>query len=1393
MATKVTDPALLAILNGGSAPATALATPPADQGAPAADTATAGQQNPDGSYSPAKVVIHLAPKKVTDPAILQQLNAPDQAAAPTGLYNNATAGVNDALYRVAGAPVDLANSALRLGAAGLHALGGPDIELPVDTAGGHQSIADAMAHVGVNDPSKVVSGGEGDTLARAAGSGLGYAVAPEAALAALSKLGVVGPAAVQLLAHLAGKAETPGAVAANAAAGAVSGTAAQGASDVAPEPLKPLAATLGGLAGGAVAAGANAVPGMVRAGGKLASDFAAPLTQAGREGVAGQTLVDAATNPAAVKQSIADAGSDLVPGSKPTTFQQTGDMGLGALERGVAARNPAEFNQRRADQNTARTSAVEGIQATGAPEQVVPAVRQHVANVQNQADASVAAQQQQAVAADAANGPGLTPEASGDALRSAYEGARSNTKADERALWDAVDPDKTLALAPEQTTAAAAKIQAEIPASAKPPAGEEAAVYGVLNQYGDVVPFSELTAVQSRLKGAMREEVLANGDSPAYRRMTQLNNAIQGDLETAVASKVAQDGHAGGAGQMAPADAVAARAGRLGTPNADTSAIYTPSGRRVGVDYRVIDASQAIPSQLPDMRANPAYPPALQPRSRDRAASELQVAKIAGNLQPERLGVSPSAAEGAPILGPDNMVESGNARMLALQRMHDQNGPAAASYRQFLQSQGFSTDGMKAPVLVRMRTTPLSDAERVRFAQEANASPTLSMSASERAGADAARLDGATLGLYRGGDVASAENRDFVRSFLKNVTHNGEEGAFVTRDGSLSLEGAQRVRSALLRSAYDDAPLIEALADAGDENVRSFGAALSSVAGDMARLKHGIKDGRIDPGADVSTVFVAAAKFVQDARKRGVSLPDALAQQDAFNNTSADVVKVLQFAYGDSLAGRISRSRFEEIARAAVSEAEQQTTEARLFGQASSVSEILSGASARYGRQNGTSSRIAYGPGDIGAGGGESGAPAPGLTADATGQGSADRSKQIIGGEDLQPNFDQAALDRLSAARAATKSRVETFDNKTLAPIRARPGKTSPYNMGASAVPERIFFPGQKSADAINTYRAAVGDAHALPILEQYAVDRLRRTALRDDGTLDPGKIAQFRRAHADALRSFPALDAKFADAAKASDALAETATAAKASVDAAQQGAIGKILGLSDPADVTRTIGRIFARQDAIKEMSGLRRAITGNRDAEEGLRKAVVDHILDRFVSNTEAATSGLGTVKSDQFQTFVAQNKGALNAAGFTNADLDLMDNVAADLQRANRSIAAVKLPGGSNTTQDILASKANDAPATMIMKIVAATALGGGAGSVVGGPVIGTAAGIATGVLGVLRQQGVAKIDDLVRQAMLDPQLARMLMMKVKPEQVKAAAVSIGQRFRRSSLAGAAAAQ
>jgi ddrB-like ParB superfamily domain len=1330
-----------------------------------------------------------ADRSAGDDWIIPHETGKSKPSALTEAALHGPARFNSAVATFAGLPVDAATWAVNKGIQGVNALAGHPVANTLgDLPGGSESIKRGMGALNINTdnlpPAQTTLG----QLSGAAGEGAGMMVGPEAALGAAGRAGLsLAPRVMDAARGIFGSAESLPSMATNALVGAGGGAAGQAAEDWVPEPYKPLANMAGNLVGGGMTAaagvgGRKGIEAAIDAG----SYYARPFTEAGREAAAADTLGSRSTSREALRDTLDNLPDETVSGSRPTTFQATGDMGLGALERETATQNPAEFMQRRAEQNAARLEALHGLEAGGSPADVSNALRQQFHSLDEMTADAVGRSTDQATGqAEALGGHGTT-EGYGASLRDSAAQARAAAKQDERALWRAVDPDNSLVLPVASVKQSAAKVYGQVPATARPISGEEAAIRETVKALPPATKFADVAALRSRVSAAMRDELLSSGQSPAYARLSQLRGAIEGALSGAVEKTAAQDSKAVAAGRV---DSSETMAGRLAQTIREGSSapqvggsVYTPSGRQVGVNYEVVPGSSLVTSHGRDMQTNPDYPAELQPRDRSRAASDIQVSHIARNLQPERLGPSASAGEGAPIVGPDNVVESGNARTMAIQRAHADNTPSSAAYREYLEAHGFSTSDIPDPVLIRRRTSTLAPGERQRLTEEANASPMLTMSASERAAADAKRLPDSALDSLHEGDINSVDNRNFVRSFLRTVAERGEEGSLVTNDGRLSLDGTRRIQNALLHAGYGDANLVARLAESGDDSIRGLGNALTDVAGEFAKLRRDIEAGHVSPGVDITPDILDAVRLVDRARSRGVPLSLVAGVKDAFNPTSPVTDLLLQGAYGHSLSDRLSRDRFASLLRDYVKEAKQQTTEARLFGEPASAIDILHAATAR----SGNAGRQEFSLGDSRQGHGAPGAERGRSNGASSGSRRASEGEQnaavLEGATAPISNFDKAASERLAKANTATRERVQTFDKGPVGTVLRLAGMAGQYRSLNSAVPAQIFKRGPTGFEAVNAYRKAVGSATAMETLGDYAAASLRQAAMRPDGTLDPVRLNAWRKSHADALRAMPATAARFENAALATREIENVAAIRRDALDQYQRGALGAILGAHDSEDVTRTVGKILAQKDAVKSMRQLAAETKNDPAAREGLRRAVVDAISNRFISNTEAATTGQGLIRSDQFQTFIRNNRAALGQV-FDDREIGSLQAIAQDLQRSNRSTVAVKVPGQSNTAQD------QDALRSSIMSGLIRHGLHIASGIGLGVPTgfLGSAAGAVGGiVLSAMREAGMRRIDDLIREAMLDPELARRLLMKHAPGS-KTQELSLANYLRRNAAA------
>ncbi|HEY0837611.1 MAG TPA: hypothetical protein VGE72_27095, partial [Azospirillum sp.] len=771
-----------------------------------------------------------------------------------------------------------------------------------------------------------------------------------------------------------------------------------------------------------------------------------PFTVGGREGIVADTLRRAASDPAGLPGRLADPQPELVPGSLPTSGQLSGDAGLLALERGVSRRNPTPFLDRNAEQTAARSAMVEGLApADASPATVGAFFRRQVADL----DAAFDARMSEATGARDAAVQGLggveDKAVLGGRLRAEIDAAKAGEKAVLNRLYAAVDPDGTLALDIGPVKAAARDVVREVvdPAIL---GGSERTLLGVVDRLKPVETFSRLQDLRSELMAAIRTERATGGETPALRRLTIVRGAIDDAIGGAL------DSAAPGRLPATVAETAAGPAVTGGGMAAPPSRVFTPGGRSVDVQYEVVEGSTLRPASGD-----------LQPRDRTRAASDAQIAAMASRLQPERLGYSADAGSGAPIVGPDGIVESGNGRTAAILKALDAGGPAGQGYRDYLGSLGYDVAGLRQPVLVARRTSDLSPADRLRFVQEANSGPGLALSPSERAVVDAGRLKPDVLGLYAGGDLTDAGNRNFARAFMQSVAERNDLGALATAEGRLSEEGVRRMRYALTQHAYDDAELVTALAERGDDAIRAFGGALVDAAPALARLRGEVAAGRVKPDMDIGPAVREAARIVRDARTRKVPLADAVGQMDAFAARDPMAIDILRAAYGEDLSGRISRGRLVEVLRAYAGEAGKQTTDAGLFGDALAVTrDDVMRAARRV---------VGDGPADAG-----DALPGPATAAPAAAPAAPDagaRNASVMD-EALTPNFGPEDAARYRAASDAYRGYAERFKN---GPVGAAVAvdRGGAFRVPDSGVAGRFFHGGARGKEDVDAFAAAMG------------------------------------------------------------------------------------------------------------------------------------------------------------------------------------------------------------------------------------------------------------------------------------------------------------------------------
>lgn len=331
-------------------------------------------------------------------------------------------------------------------------------------------------------------------------------------------------------------------------------------------------------------------------------------------------------------------------------------------------------------------------------------------------------------------------------------------------------------------------------------------------------------------------------------------------------------------------------------------AVFKSGDQKVEAKWAVVEAGDLVTSNTDTLGVNPAYPKELQPRDRGRMASKEQLAELEGKLDPMLLGENPLAQHGAPITGPDLVVESGNGRTIALRRLYSRSDPKAAEYREWLAENAdqFGLDpkaiaGAKQPVLVRVRSTEMTPPQRQEFTHSANARETAEMGAVEQATADAGRISDTMLAKFNpslDGDVTAAQNKEFLQKFM-GALPSTERAGLLDKNGQLSKAGVARVQQAVFAKVYGNPQALARLAEDPGDPAKNVTNALLGAAPDFAQLQAKIAAGTAHP-VDLAPDVAAAAAKMGALKESGSSVGEFLGQSSMFADDLGEDLTPLQ-------------------------------------------------------------------------------------------------------------------------------------------------------------------------------------------------------------------------------------------------------------------------------------------------------------------------------------------------------------------------------------------------------------------------------------------------------------------------------------------------------------------
>lgn len=316
--------------------------------------------------------------------------------------------------------------------------------------------------------------------------------------------------------------------------------------------------------------------------------------------------------------------------------------------------------------------------------------------------------------------------------------------------------------------------------------------------------------------------------------------------------------------------------------------------------YEVMEAEDLLPTQ--QKAGN-------QLRDRERTASQAQVNKIARNLDPRKLVDSPTMDMGAPLLAQDGKtVIAGNGRSMALRQAYQEGN--ADGYKQYLQANAgkFGLDanqiaGMKNPVLVRRLNTAV---DIKQTAINSNEQGGMRMSNLEQAKVDAGRLPNmASFELGENGEINTTANQVFISQFIQNQPET-LRNELLDGKGNLSQTGVQRLRNAMLYTAYGDTDTLARAVESTDQGARNIINALTRIAPKVAQVKQDIANGILSD-VDISADIVSAVEKYNQLRSQNKDVGEYLQQQDFVSELTPEAKTVLRiFNENNRSAKRIS-------------------------------------------------------------------------------------------------------------------------------------------------------------------------------------------------------------------------------------------------------------------------------------------------------------------------------------------------------------------------------------------------------------------------------------------------------------------------------------------------------
>ncbi|MDY0190711.1 MAG: LPD38 domain-containing protein [Desulfuromonas sp.] len=301
----------------------------------------------------------------------------------------------------------------------------------------------------------------------------------------------------------------------------------------------------------------------------------------------------------------------------------------------------------------------------------------------------------------------------------------------------------------------------------------------------------------------------------------------------------------------------------------------TSQGRRMPVQYAVIESDQLLPSNQSDGTVNTTYATGEEGKSR----------AIAGNGR---------------VAGLQAAWRKGNADTYKIDMIEDAGAHGI---------DGAVIQKMKQPVLVRVM--PRSEITQ-NIGDESNRSGQLDLNKLEQAKTDMRRLNLLDLKYGANGQITPETVMQFIQSMPSN------ENLMI--DGEISSEATDRLETAVFHKAYDNDKLTVMQSQKDDES-KSIIAALLQAAPHMIKLENaGIYD--------IRPLIIEAAMSAINARRRGIRLSEYVKQAEMGISPEAyPIMEMMLNDKGTIRSGKYIGEQFINMVDTAFNEADKPSTD----------------------------------------------------------------------------------------------------------------------------------------------------------------------------------------------------------------------------------------------------------------------------------------------------------------------------------------------------------------------------------------------------------------------------------------------------------------------------------